>query len=89
MENIVLHLKLMRRVRGTLLAYVVWHQIKVACILPVYLTYLNLDDEMTARALIVNAKLNLKLTQICLNRAYLSYKCDTFKINNALMYQFS
>ena len=27
MENIVLHLKLIRGVRGTLLAYVVWHYV--------------------------------------------------------------
>ena len=84
-ENIVLYLKLMRGVRGTPLVYVVWHHIKVAHILPEYSAYLNLDKEMIARAHIVDAKLNLKMTEECLDRVYLSHQCDT-KIDNTLVY---
>ena len=46
MEDIVLYLKLMRKVRGVSLAY----HIKVAHIFPGYSAYLNLDEEMMARA---------------------------------------
>ena len=42
---------------------------------------------MIARAPIVDAKTNLKMVQDSLDRAYLSYQCDTFKIDNALVYQ--
>ena len=44
MENIVLHLKLVRGVRGTPFAYVIRQHIKVAHILPEYYAYLNLDE---------------------------------------------
>ena len=40
---------------------------------------------MIARAHIVNKKLNFKLTQVRLDRAYQDHVCDTFKIN-AFMY---
>ena len=62
MENIILHLKLARGVRGVTMAYVVWQHIKVANISPRYSDYLNLDEEMIATAPIVNMKSNLKLT---------------------------
>ena len=55
MENIVLHFKLLRGMRGTPLVYVVWHHVKVAHILPGYGAYLNLDDEMIPRAPIVDS----------------------------------
>ena len=42
---------------------------------------------MIARIPIFDAKLNLKMNQESLNRAYVSYQCDTFKVNNALVYQ--
>ena len=45
-----MYLKLMRGMRGTLLAYVVWCHIKVAHISPGSGVYLNLDEEMIARA---------------------------------------
>ena len=81
MKNIVLHLKLMREVTGVLLAYMVWHIIKVAHIPPGH------EEEMIARAPMVNAELNIKMTQETLERVYLNYQCDTFKIDNALVYQ--
>ena len=87
MENIVPHLNLVREVRGVRgvpLAYVVRHHVKVAHISPRYDAYLNLDEEMSARAPIVDAKLSFKTIQECLDRAYLSYQCDTFNIDNAL-----
>ena len=49
MENIVLHFKLIRGMRGFLLANVVWCHIKVAHISPWYGAYLNLDEKMIAR----------------------------------------
>ena len=49
--------------------------------------YMNLDKEMIAKAPIIDARLNLKMTQEILDRAYLSYQIDTLKINNALVYQ--
>ena len=55
MENIVLHLKLMRGVRGVPLANVVRHHIKMAHISPRYLACLNLK-EMIAKAPIVEMK---------------------------------
>ena len=63
MENTVLHLKLIRVMRGTTLAYLVWCHIKVACISHGYGTYLNLDKDMITNAPIVNSKTNLKLNQ--------------------------
>ena len=63
LENIVLHLKLVRGIRGTLPAYVIWCHIKVAHILPGYGTYLNLDNEVIARAPIIDSRSNLKMTQ--------------------------
>ena len=61
MENIVLHLKLVRDMRGTPMAYVVQRHVKVAHISPRSGTYLNLDNYMMARAPIVDARLNLKV----------------------------
>ena len=87
MENIVLHLKLVRGMRGALLVYVVQCHVKVAYILPGYGAYLNLDKKLIARAPILNSMSNLKMTQETLDRAYLSYLVDTFNINNALVYQ--
>ena len=57
-ENIVFYLKLITGVMGVLLAYVVWCNVKVAHILPVYDSYMNLDEKMITRALQVNSKLN-------------------------------
>ena len=67
------------------MAYVALHHIKLAHILPVYDAYLNLDEEMIAKAPIVDGKSNLKLNQENLNIVYLDYQCDTFKVNNALV----
>ena len=83
MKNIVLHLKLIRGMRGTSLAYLV----QVAHTSQRYDAYLNLDKEMIARAPIINSRMNLKLNQEALDRIYLDYQCDTKKIHNALMYQ--
>ena len=76
-ENIVLYLKVMRGAWGTPLAYVVWQHLKVVHILSEYLAYLNLDKEMIFITSIANAKLNLKMSQECLDRAYLNYQYDT------------
>ena len=54
---------------------------------PGYGTYLNIDDEMVNRAPIVDRKSILKLSWDSLDRVYLEYQCDIFKINNALVYQ--
>ena len=50
MEKIVLHLKLVREVRGVPLAYVVWHHTNVTHIPPGHYAYLNLDEEMISKA---------------------------------------
>ena len=63
MENIVMYLKLVRGMRGTLLSYLVLHHIKVALIPFESGSYLKLDKEMIARANIVNARSNLRLSQ--------------------------
>ena len=81
MENMVLHLKLVRGMRGTPLAYVAWCHIKVAHISSGYGAYLNLDKEMIAGAHIINTKSNLKMTQKTLDRTYLSHQVDIFKID--------
>ena len=65
----------------------VWFHIKVAHIFPRNDAFLNLDEEMIAKAPIGDAKLNFKMTQDSLDRVYLEYQCDTFKIDNALVNQ--
>ena len=65
----------------------VWCHLKVAYILPGYGAYLKLDEEIIGRAPIMNSKWNLKITQETLDRAYLRYQVETFKINNDLVYQ--
>ena len=87
MENIVMYLKLVRGMRGALLAYVVWHHVKVAHISPGSGTYLDLDKDMINRAPIVNAKSNLRLGQDSMDRIYMDYQTDTFKVENAMVYQ--
>ena len=87
MENKVLHLKLVREIRGVLLACVVQHHVKVAHIPPGYGAYLNLEKEMITITPIFNKKSNFRLTQDSLDKAYFNYQCDSFKINNALVYQ--
>ena len=69
------------------MAYVVQHHIKMAYISPGFTAYLNLDEKMISRAPIVDLKSNLKLSQEALDRIYLDCQCDTFKIENALVYQ--
>ena len=84
-ENIVLNLKLVRCIRGALPAYVVRCHVKVAHISPGYGAYLNLEKEMIARAPIIDAKSSLKMTQETLDKAYLNYQVDAFKIDNAMV----
>ena len=86
MENIVLHLKLMRGMRGTPLDYVVWCHINVGHIYSKYGACLDLDEEMITRAPIFDAKSNFEMTQDTLDRAYLSYQVDIFKIDNTMEY---
>ena len=87
MENLVLHLRFVRGMRGTLLAYVVWCYVKVDHIASGHDTYLNLDEKMITRAPIVDTRSNLKMSQETLDRVVLSYEVDTFKIDNALLHQ--
>ena len=54
------------------LTYMVKQHIKVVHISPGYGTYLNLDEEMIARAQIVDVKSSLKITQDSFDRAYVS-----------------
>ena len=54
MENIVLHLQLIRGVREALLAYVVWCLIRVPCISPGHDAHLTLNKKMGTRAPIVD-----------------------------------
>ena len=77
----MLHLILVRGMRGTPLAY------EVAHMLPGYSAYLNLDEEMMTMAHIIDSKSNLKSSQDSLDRVYLDQHCDTFKIDNAFVYQ--
>ena len=57
MERIVLHLKL---VLGVPLAYVVQCHIKFPHVMPRYDFFLNLDEDMIARAPIVDETLHIK-----------------------------
>ena len=85
MENTVLHLNLMRGMRDPCgLCGLASHQ--GSSYQPGYGAYLNLDEEMITRAPIINTKWNLKIIQETLDRAYLNYQVDTFKIDNALVY---
>ena len=84
----MLHLKLVRRVKGDPLAYVVQCHIKMACVPPGHYAYMNLDEEMVIKANIVDKKSNFKFTQITLDRAYPDHQSDTFRIYNTLVYQF-
>ena len=77
-ENKVLHLRLMRGVRGVSLVYVVRQLVKVADMSPEYSAFLNLDEEKIVRAQIVNIKSNLKQTQKCKDNSYVSWQCDAF-----------
>ena len=67
-EAIMLHLKVV----GIPLAYVVGQHVKVVYILPGYDANLNLDEEMITKALIVDAKSNVRTTQDSLDRAHIS-----------------
>ena len=78
MENIVTYLKLVKGMRGTQLTYVVLCNVKVAHISPGSKAYLNLHKD---------ANSNLMMSQDTLDRVYLNHQADTFKINNAMMYQ--
>ena len=60
MEAIVLHLRLIKGVRGDPLTYVVRQNVKVVHISPGYSTYLKLDEKMMTRTPIVHVKSNLK-----------------------------
>ena len=86
-ENIVLHLKVFRGVRGVLLAYVVWHHIKVPHFLIESDKYLNFDKEIITRAPIVNEMSNTKFSEARLDKLYYLYNVYTFKLDNALVYQ--
>ena len=50
-------------------------------------TYLNLDKEMITRAPIINTRLDLRLNQGSLDRVYGDHQTDTFKVDNAMVYQ--
>ena len=86
MDNIVLHLKLMRLMSVFLLAYVVRCHIKVTSIPPGHDAYINLDENMFNAAPIFDAKLNLRMTQITLVRVYINFQCNIIKCGNALIH---
>ena len=87
MENIEISHKLMRGMRGTPLAYVIWHHIKLAHIAPGSGANLNLDEEMIVRALIVDTRSNIRLNQNSLDRVYGDHQTETFKVDNMMVYQ--
>ena len=66
----MIHQKLISRVWGIPLAYVVWQCIKVSHILPDSNAYLTFDEEMIAIAPIVKSWSNLKINQDGLDKAY-------------------
>ena len=86
MEVIALHLKLVQGVWGVPLAYVVRQHVKVMHVSPGYDFDLNFDKGIIAKDPTVDDKSNLKMTQDSLNRAYVSWHYNTFKIDNASMY---
>ena len=85
-EAIVLHLRLIRRVRGVPLVYVVRHHAMVVCISSGYDAYLNLDEEIIVRAPILDARSNLKQALVWLDMRYVDSQCDTFKLGNVSSY---
>ena len=72
------HLKLVRGVRGALLAYVVWCHVKEALMLSRYGASLNLDKEVITRAPIINGKSNFMINQNSLHIVYLD-QCIFFQ----------
>ena len=82
-----MYLKLTRGMREALLAYVVHCHVKVAHIPPESGTYLNLDEEMIARVSIFDTMSNLRSKQDSLDKFYVDHQTDTFKVDNAMMYQ--
>ena len=70
MENIDLHLKLVRGVRGVPLDSVDQHHVKVAHFLGENDKYLNFDAKIIARAPIFNETFNSKYNENSLNRVY-------------------
>ena len=87
MEKIIIYLKLVRGMSGTPLTYVVQCHIKVAHIPPGSGAYLNFDEEVIARASIVDTRSNLRLKQDSLDRVYIEHQTDSFKVDNAVVYQ--
>ena len=67
MEAIVPHLK---HVRGRGVIHWFYQHINLRHISPGYIAYLNIDEEMIDRALIVGAKSNLKRTRDKLNKNF-------------------
>ena len=82
----MLFIKLIRGMWCVSLAYVVRQHVKVAHISSRSGIYLNLDKEMIARAPIVDSQWNLRMSQDGLDKAYINYPCNTFKIVNSSLY---
>ena len=80
MEATVIHLKLVKGVRGVQLEYMFRQHGKMAYMSPEY------DEEIISWVCIVNTKLNLKQTQDSQDRAYVIWHCDTFIKDNASVY---
>ena len=74
MENIVLHYKIVKGLRGVLLAYVFQRHVKVVNISPGYGAYLNLDMDIIVRAPTVDEMSNFKLNWNSLDRVYIDYQ---------------
>ena len=79
MEAIVLHLKLVRKVWGVPLAYVVRQHTKVIFILLRYDAFMNADEEIIDRAPIVDTRSNLKQPHDWLDMRYINSQCNAFK----------
>ena len=75
MDIIVLHLSLMEGVWGAPVAYVVRQLVKVVHISPKYDAYLKIDEELIARAPIIDTKSNIKRIQDGLDRKVISLPC--------------
>ena len=86
-KTIVLHLKLKWGVRGIPLAYVVIQHINVVVHVSLgYDAYQNLMRRWLSEPPIINTTLNLKQSQNCLETPFISWQCDTFKLDNPLVH---
>ena len=87
MKAIVLYLKLVRRIKGIPLTYMIRQNVKVVHISSWYDAYF--DKEMIARAHKVNKRMNLQINQDCLSKKYVKYQCNISRLTMPLQIIFS